>query len=214
MNKEIGERIRKLREKRAWTQAQLAEISDLSERTVQRLEEGKPASLETLKALASAFDLDVQTLCEDDPSSTKKNEDVTKQVSQRYEIISLSKMNSGGDLLRLLISCDAVTFDYDAVDEGKRDGVAELHQDLYDIMLIKSDIEPIQQRNVEKDLQIKLQDLQESGVLLAGGSRVMRLKSKNGEEPFTMTVAHIIVSEEREPKLFALWDKTQPIRFS
>ena len=60
--------IQKLRLQRGWSQEQLAEVSGLSARTVQRLERGQPASLESLKALASAFDLDLKDLQE--PSMT------------------------------------------------------------------------------------------------------------------------------------------------
>lgn len=51
--------VRKLRLQRGWTQDQLAEIADLSVRTIQRIERGGPASLETARALASAFEVDV-----------------------------------------------------------------------------------------------------------------------------------------------------------
>lgn len=49
--------IRRLRERRAWSQERLAEIAGLSVRTVQRIERGESASLESRLALASAFDL-------------------------------------------------------------------------------------------------------------------------------------------------------------
>lgn len=51
----MGSHIRFLRLERAWSQEQLAEISGLSVRTIQRIEQGKAASLETLKALAASF---------------------------------------------------------------------------------------------------------------------------------------------------------------
>lgn len=54
--------IQKLRLQRAWSQQHLAQVSGLSLRTIQRLENGQPASLESLKALAAAFDTDVTTL--------------------------------------------------------------------------------------------------------------------------------------------------------
>ena len=54
--------IQKLRLQRGWSQEQLAEISGLSARTIQRLERGQPASLETLKALGAVFDVDFSTL--------------------------------------------------------------------------------------------------------------------------------------------------------
>jgi len=54
--------IQKLRLKRGWSQQHLADASGLSARTIQRLEAGAPASLETLKSLAAVFEVDVQTL--------------------------------------------------------------------------------------------------------------------------------------------------------
>ena len=54
--------IQKLRLKRVWSQQQLAEASGLSVRTIQRIENGHPASLETLKSLAAVFEVDFSTL--------------------------------------------------------------------------------------------------------------------------------------------------------
>jgi|TARA_B100001964_G_C13827707_1_gene420171 transcriptional regulator with XRE-family HTH domain len=52
----VAQRIKQLRFERAWPQEQLADICDVSVRTVQRVEHGETFSLETLKALAAAFD--------------------------------------------------------------------------------------------------------------------------------------------------------------
>lgn len=54
--------IQKLRLKRGWSQQQLAEASGLSVRTVQRMEAGQPASMETLKSLAAVFEIDFASL--------------------------------------------------------------------------------------------------------------------------------------------------------
>lgn len=54
--------IRKLRQERGWSQEQLSELSGLSVRTIQRIERGHHPSMETLKALAAAFDTDVARL--------------------------------------------------------------------------------------------------------------------------------------------------------
>jgi DNA-binding XRE family transcriptional regulator len=48
-------RIRKLREERSWSQEQLATVSGVSLRTIQRVESEGAASLETRAALASVF---------------------------------------------------------------------------------------------------------------------------------------------------------------
>jgi DNA-binding XRE family transcriptional regulator len=54
--------IRNERLKRAWSQEQLAQVSGLGIRTVQRIENGGNASLETIKALAAVLELPVETL--------------------------------------------------------------------------------------------------------------------------------------------------------
>lgn len=54
--------VRKLRLQRAWSQEHLAEASGLNVRTIQRIERGQKAGLESLNALAAAFDVDVETL--------------------------------------------------------------------------------------------------------------------------------------------------------
>lgn len=50
--------IRETRTQRGWTQQQLADICGLSLRTIQRVELHGIASLETSKALASAFEVE------------------------------------------------------------------------------------------------------------------------------------------------------------
>jgi len=54
--------VRKLRLQRGWTQDQLAEFAGISVRSVQRIERGADASLETRKAMAAVFEVDLTTL--------------------------------------------------------------------------------------------------------------------------------------------------------
>jgi transcriptional regulator with XRE-family HTH domain len=50
--------IKKLRLQKGWSQAELAQFSGLSVRTIQRVEKGDKPGLETLKCLAAVFDLE------------------------------------------------------------------------------------------------------------------------------------------------------------
>lgn len=54
--------VQKLRLQRGWSQQQLAELSGLSVRTVQRIEGGQNATAESLKSLAAVFEVDFQEL--------------------------------------------------------------------------------------------------------------------------------------------------------
>lgn len=56
-----GDKIRQLRSEKAWTQEELAAEADISPRTVQRAEEGQ-MSADTLKAVANAFGVPVETI--------------------------------------------------------------------------------------------------------------------------------------------------------
>jgi len=50
--------VRKLRLQRGWSQEQLANLSGLSTRTIQRIERGNKAGLESLSALAAVFEVE------------------------------------------------------------------------------------------------------------------------------------------------------------
>ncbi len=76
--------IRKLRLQKGWSQEQLAEISGVSTRTIQRIERGKNASLESLKCLAAVFETDFNNLKEDtemdNQTLSSKERDALKQL--------------------------------------------------------------------------------------------------------------------------------------
>lgn len=66
--------VRALRERRAWSQEQLAEVAGLSVRTVQRVETGGGASLDTRMALAAALEVTPAELCMEDPDAPRAAE--------------------------------------------------------------------------------------------------------------------------------------------
>lgn len=96
--------IKSLRTKHHYSQEQLAQMSGLSLRTIQRVESGQSASLETLKSLAAVFEIDVDTLKGDITVIDKKSEEWAlapawvkfgfwgirdRRVAIRFEIFSL-----------------------------------------------------------------------------------------------------------------------------
>ena len=62
-------RISELRRLRGWTQERLAEQSGVAARTVQRIERGSDASLESLSAIAKALEVPVRDLFATDDSA-------------------------------------------------------------------------------------------------------------------------------------------------
>ncbi len=55
-------KIKRWREERHWSQEHLADLAGIGLRTIQRIENGEPASNDSLKALAAAFNVDVSAL--------------------------------------------------------------------------------------------------------------------------------------------------------
>ena len=70
--------LKRLRHKRNWSQEQLAEISGLSVRTIQRIESGGKASLESLNALASVLEIQASILTQEVTVIDKTTEDWEK----------------------------------------------------------------------------------------------------------------------------------------
>lgn len=65
--------LKQLRIGRHLSQEQLAEMSGLNVRTIQRVESGQNASVETLKCLASALDVDIETLTQETYTMNKES---------------------------------------------------------------------------------------------------------------------------------------------
>ena len=60
--KGIDMSVKQLRLDKGWSQEELSQLSGLSVRTIQRIEQGNKAGLESLKALACVFELQVSDL--------------------------------------------------------------------------------------------------------------------------------------------------------
>lgn len=129
---ELAVCIRMFREMRQWSQEQLAEISGLNVRTVQRVEQGLSASLDTRRALASAFEFeDIDALnkpftipSEEELKAAKEKfdrEHVTltaiplttgKQLAKLAEICSMDLSEPGFELTREADETFAALVDY------------------------------------------------------------------------------------------------------
>ncbi len=79
--------IQKLRLKHGWSQQQLADASGLSVRTIQRIETGQPAGIETLKSLAAVFEVDFSTLKPEQDMTSTENALREKQEAEAFKYV-------------------------------------------------------------------------------------------------------------------------------
>lgn len=78
---------------KAWSQEQLAEMSGLNVRTIQRIERGQKASFESLKSLAAVFDVHINELI----SEAKEMND-TESILEKGKVEELEVVEYVRDL--------------------------------------------------------------------------------------------------------------------
>jgi transcriptional regulator with XRE-family HTH domain len=80
--------IKKMRLERHWSQDQLAEMSGLSIRTIQQIENGENAGLESLKSLASVFEPNItDSNKKEELEQTRKEEEYFRNIEGLYAIV-------------------------------------------------------------------------------------------------------------------------------
>tara|TARA_R110002012_G_scaffold127225_1_gene279414 strand:+ start:9178 stop:9636 length:459 start_codon:yes stop_codon:yes gene_type:complete len=89
--------IKKMRLERHWSQEQLADMSGLSIRTIQRIEKGENAGLESLKSLAAVFETNIE-----DSDKKQDLEQIIKEEEYIQNIKGLYKLTAVAILSLLL----------------------------------------------------------------------------------------------------------------
>lgn len=88
--------IRELRKQKYWSQDQLAQMSGLSIRTIQRIERDQKAGLESLKALSAVFDIEISELQREAVDAvgiiTAEQDDQTKKEAYTESVIGIYKL--------------------------------------------------------------------------------------------------------------------------
>ena len=83
--------IKKMRLDRHWSQDQLAEMSGLSVRTIQRIENGENAGLESLKSLASVFEINIaDSDKKEEVEQIRKEEAYIQNLKGLYKLLAIA----------------------------------------------------------------------------------------------------------------------------
>ncbi len=83
--------IKKMRLERHWSQDQLAEMSGLSIRTIQRIENGGNAGLESLKSLAAVFEINIaDSDKKEEMEQIRKEEEYVQNVKGFYKLLAVA----------------------------------------------------------------------------------------------------------------------------
>lgn len=83
--------IKRLRVGWHWSQEQLAEMSGLNVRTIQRIENGENAGLESLKALAAVFEIElVDSDKNEEIEQARKEEEYVQSLKGFYKLVAVA----------------------------------------------------------------------------------------------------------------------------
>ncbi|MAD73535.1 MAG: hypothetical protein CML20_01800 [Rheinheimera sp.] len=84
--------IQQRRQAKGWTQEDLARHSGLSTRTIQRIESGQSAGLESLKCIAAVFEVSTHTLMQDKIMNEQHTEEQSKLTKKEQDAVELARL--------------------------------------------------------------------------------------------------------------------------
>ena len=89
-----AKKIIRERQRKAWSQQHLAQVSGLSLRTIQRVENNGTGSMETVKSLAASFEIKVDTLYVNNANLTKadQSEVLVKNTKVNTHFLSVTSV--------------------------------------------------------------------------------------------------------------------------
>ncbi|MCC7247088.1 MAG: helix-turn-helix transcriptional regulator [Lysobacter sp.] len=205
---EIAALIRHFRGMRHWSQEQLAEISGLNIRTIQRVEQGGSASFDTRRALARAFDFD-------DIDSFNKpisvpSEDELRGAKEKFDreniMLPAFSLTTGRQLAQLAEACEMDLSE--PVFDLPRDA-AELFAELVDAFREYRECSElyseVQRIDLYEDLQSKIDELKAKGVSLRYAERKVQVGARIlNAELMPMTVLYVLAFQlGKEPQQIA-----------
>lgn len=160
--KTYAEIIKALREKRAWSQEELAQIADVSPRTVQRVEAGEPCTKETLKALAAAFQMDVAEFTPD----AAGNQFAAPSFKSHELMI---RLQSGAEVFSLAGGVEAFGYVLDeAATTEQQSAAGQLLDFIRDWSDMWNELGPSERIRVTQDCSDQLKELEAFGLWVFG----------------------------------------------
>jgi len=166
---------------RGWSQEQLAEISGLSTRTVQRVEEGAPSSLDTRRALAVAFGFeDVDAFNKPYVIPTAEEMAAEKERFENEHVtLKAARVESGKQLADLACGCNAWMFSEGVELSGRAEeafaGLSDYCRDFAECSELYSATDRL---GVYAEMDTYLANLTRQGVCLAAATRSAVFRSQ------------------------------------
>lgn len=209
MPDELALCIKLFREMRQWSQEQLGAISGLNVRTIQRVEQGLSASLDTRRALARAFEFeDIDALNKPFPIPSEEEFKATKEKFDREHVtLTALPLMTGKQLAKLVESCtmdlSEPAFELSREADEAFAVLVDNFRDYRDCADVYSETQKFE---VYDDMQSHIDALKRLGVSLRYAERKIAVKwgSDPDSKPMPTDVLYVIgFPLGKEPEQFA-----------
>lgn len=201
---ELAAIVKVFREARKWSQEQLSEISKLSSRTIQRVEDGQASSVDTRRALAIAFGVeDIDVFNKPHTIPTDEELKAQKETFERDHVTLKAYPVSGGRELASLVSSHVM--DYSETTFELPPEAAEHYARLIDYYREYRDCADLYSETdklgVYDEFQVALKALDRLSVTLCYATRMVTLKLDSDAKPWTKSALYILACQKgKEPQ--------------
>lgn len=185
--------LKKLRREKAWSQEQLAEISGVSLRTIQRIEKSGRASLESKKAIAAAFEIRAVELDESLNSLA-----ITDEETENFYF----RIDEGAKLTEVIGGAYGYRMNHDnPKTKEEADLLAEALQSIQDWGEVWAEIELGERVKASFELTQLINNLEENGFWLFG---IRTNEDYPGIKGDKWPIANLLVMRSDNPKIIKL----------
>lgn len=215
---ELSAFVKLYRELQMWSQEQLADLSGLSARTIQRVERGEPSGVDTRRAIARAFDFtDIDALNKpfSIPSESELKEEKEKFDRENITLKALPLI-TGKQLAKLAEtnSMDMSTAGFDMSREAEEifATLVDYFRDYRDCAELYSEMQKFE---VHDELQTHIDALKAISVSLRYATRKVQVctNSNSDGKPWSTTIMYVVTFPlGEEPEEFAT-SRAESIKF-
>jgi transcriptional regulator with XRE-family HTH domain len=210
MNAVLGKNVRQLRESRHWTQQHLADIAGIVLRTVQRVEKGEGASVETLYALSNAFDVSIDVLQTDVEPLVEKLMEQRESFLKTHDLVTVAPVTCSAHL-EAIGHADGSVMECFSDEDGVRDAFAELQSNMNDMLDVWDDVDALQRREWAKNAFQQVHELNRLGLVVHAGKAKRAVRTGSGTS-LRMEVVYVLAwPKGQEKEVIAVPRTAQPM---
>jgi transcriptional regulator with XRE-family HTH domain len=205
MNAVLAKNIRTFREAKHWTQQHLADTSGIVLRTVQRAEKGEGASVESLGALANAFDVTIDLLQTDFVALLEQAQGAHEAMKKTHDFVPMQPITCSTGLA-VIDGAEASVMQCASTNDAAQDTFAAFKSSVMDMVDVWDAVDPINHREWMKSAFAQVEEMNRLGLVVCVGKakRVIR----TGKGPVEFGTLYVIAWPKGEEKALIAVEKS------